>query len=66
MQGKLIAFDAAGAEPEKSPTVVRDGKVRLLVKQKSYELPLNRLVAGDQEFVGKLVADLARPAESQP
>lgn len=66
VQGKLIAFDAAGAEPEKQPTVVRDGKVRLLVKQKSYELPLNRLVAGDQEFVGKLVADLARPAESGP
>lgn len=66
VKGKLIAFEGAGTGTEKQPEVVRDGKVRLLVNRKTYDLPLNRLVAGDQEFVAKLVADLARQAESPP
>ena len=45
--GKLIAFEGAGA----TATIVRDGKIRLMVGQKSFDLPLARLSQGDQDFV---------------
>ena len=63
VEGKLIAFEdlvAEGAKgappppnpaPPEHPTVVRDGKVRLLIKQKPVELAISRLSAGDQEFI---------------
>jgi hypothetical protein len=63
VEGKLIAFEdlvveaEAGAAPPASqtppahPTVVRDGKVRLLIKQKPIELAITRLSSGDQEFI---------------
>src|SRR6476660_371118 len=63
VEGKLIAFEdlaveaEAGATPPANsappahPTVVRDGKVRLLNKQKPVELAITRLSAGDQEFI---------------
>lgn len=63
VEGKLIAFEdlvveaEAGAAPPASqtppahPTVVRDGKVRLLINQKPVELAITRLSAGDQEFI---------------
>lgn len=63
VEGKLIAFEdlaveaEAGAAPPANPappahpTVVRDGKVRLLIKQKPIELAITRLSAGDQEFI---------------
>jgi hypothetical protein len=50
--GKWIAFeDAAGPS-----AMVRDGKIRLLVGQKTFELPLSRLAQSDQDFVEKVRA----------
>jgi hypothetical protein len=62
LEGKLIAFEDMVVEapkgvtppsptPPETPTVVRDEKVRLLVKQKPVELPIKRLSPGDQEFI---------------
>ena len=63
IQGKLIAFEdmvtaaPKGAEappnptPPESPTVVRDGKIRLLIKNKPVAVSLSRFSAGDMEFV---------------
>ncbi len=63
VEGRLIAFEdivveaEAGAAPPANPappahpTVVRDGKVRLLIKQNPVELAITRLSAGDQEFI---------------
>lgn len=73
--GKLIAFEqseevlAEGQAPSTEapklparPTVIRDGKTRLLVEQKPFELPLERLSEADQEFVRKLDATIAKQA----
>ncbi len=73
--GKLIAFEqteevlaegqAASTEAPKlpaRPTVIRDGKARLLIQQKPYELPLERLSEDDQEFVRNLDAAIAKQA----
>ncbi len=61
--GKLIAFEdfvtqASSANTQAppptlagKPTLIRDGKVRLLVNQKPFELPLERLSAADREFI---------------
>lgn len=54
--GKWIAFaDATGPS-----AMVRDGKIRLLVGQKTFELPITRLAQSDQDFIenvrGKLTA----------
>jgi hypothetical protein len=62
LEGKLIAFEdmvveapkgvtPANPTPPETPTVVRDEKVRLLVKQKPVEIPVTRLSQGDQEFI---------------
>lgn len=62
LEGKLIAFEdlvveapkgAAPPTPEapKHPTVVRDGRIRVLIDRKPVEIPLSRLSRGDQEFV---------------
>ena len=53
--GQLIAFEDAA----NTSTIVRDGKVRLLVGQKVFELPLDRLTPNDQEFVKKLGEQVA-------
>ena len=54
--GKLIAFEGAPA----TSNIVRDGKIRLMVGQKTFDLPLSRLSQSDQDFVatlrGKLTA----------
>lgn len=65
--GSLIAFEesvvetigtgaaAAAAAPApimpKKPTVVRDGKARLLMNGKPYEVPLDKLSEADRKFV---------------
>ena len=64
--GRVIAFDPAPDASGKVPTpvdpakagpdapkpiVVKDGKVRLLVDKKPYEVPLDRLVEEDRQFV---------------
>lgn len=63
LEGKLIAFEDLVTEapkgnqpppaPEapKHPTVVKDGKIRLLIRQKPVEVALSRLSQGDREFV---------------
>lgn len=62
LEGKLIAFEdlvteapkgsaPPAPEPPKHPTVVRDGKIRVLMDRKPVEIPLARLSSGDQEFV---------------
>lgn len=63
LEGKLIAFEdmvveaAQGAAappnptPPASPTVTKDDKVRLLIKKKPVEVAIQRLSAGDQEFI---------------
>ena len=63
--GKLIAFEdmviettraaAATAQPQMpaltgKPTVIKEGKVRVLVNQKPVEIPLERLAAKDREY----------------
>jgi len=63
IQGKLIAFEDMVTEapkgaapppnptPPESPTVVRDGNIRLLIKNKPAVVPLTRFSTGDLEFV---------------
>ena len=68
---KIIAFEdmvvettkaaAATAQPEMpkltgKPTVVKDGKVRLLKDKQPFEVPLDRLSTADREYVEKLKA----------
>ena len=57
--GKLIAFEdivatgnatAAPVVP-KNPTVVRDGKARVLVNSKPFEIALDRLGADERKFI---------------
>lgn len=65
--GKLIAFEDivimgnAGPAPEvpKKPTVVRDGKVRLYVEAKAYEVPLDRLGEEERKFIESTRAAIA-------
>lgn len=45
--------------PEK-PTLIRDDKVRLLVNNKPFEVPLERLSEGDRKFVEDLNARLPK------
>lgn len=54
--GKMIAFEDAA--------VVREGKIRLLVGQKTFDLPLTRLAQSDQDFVANLRAKLT--AQTSP
>lgn len=78
LEGKLLAFEdvvtevVAGAGeppapvPPANPTVVRNGKVRLLVGKKPFELPLTNLVKADQEFIESIRAALAKKAVVKP
>ncbi len=78
LDGKLLAFEdvvsevPAGApapaapEPPKQPTVVKDGKVRLLVGRKPFEIPLSRLIKADQDFIEQIRAGIAKKAEVKP
>ena len=63
IEGKLIAFEDMVVEapkgdaappsptPPEVPTVIRDGKARLLVNQKPVELATSRLSEADREFI---------------
>jgi hypothetical protein len=63
IQGKLIAFEDMVTEvpkgaapppnptPPEEPTVVRDGRIRLLMNNKPVVVSLTRFSAGDLEFV---------------
>ena len=65
IQAKLIAVEdvvvdeskpeeKANAAPPANPTVVRGGKVRLLLNQKPVELAVDRLVQADRDFIEKI------------
>lgn len=74
LEAKLIAFEDLVAEvptdsteptvppPPANPTVIRDGKVRLLVNKKPVELALNRLSQQDQEFIEQIKVAVAKKA----
>jgi hypothetical protein len=69
--GKLIAFEdmtteiAKGAAPPPftppaNPTVVKDGRARLLIDTKPYELPLERLSQTDRDFIETIRDGISR------
>lgn len=70
--GKLVAFEdffvetVAGQpappmpELRAPPTVVKDGKARLLVSDTPYEIALEKLSAGDREFIEKIRQAVAK------
>jgi hypothetical protein len=72
IMGKLVAFEDLVVEtlpgatpptpvPPAHPTVVRDGKIRLIISQKSSLVPLDRLSQADRDFVEKLRQAHAKP-----
>lgn len=77
--GKLIAFEdftvvtTDGAQPQKpptppsKPTVVKDGKARLLVNSKPFEVPLDRLSEPDRDFIEAIrLAVAAKSSKAAP
>lgn len=74
LEAGLIAFEDLVAEalkgsaepvmpePPANPTLIRDGKIRLLVKQKPVEISLDRLSLADREFIDQMKAALAKKA----
>ena len=58
------AREAAGKAPPPKmpdkPTLIREGKIRLLVNQKPVEVPLNRLSDEDRKYVEDLNARLPK------
>ncbi|MEO5915654.1 MAG: hypothetical protein ABIS50_15575 [Luteolibacter sp.] len=77
LEAKLIAFEDLVAEapkgsaepvmpaPPAHPTVVRNGRIRLLVNKKPVEVALDKLSRQDQEFVDQIKAALAKKAEEK-
>jgi hypothetical protein len=77
LEAKLIAFEDLVAEvpkggtepaissPPTNPTVVRDGKIRLLVDKKPVELALDRLSQQDREFIDQMKEALAKKAAAK-
>lgn len=68
---KLIAYEeivttgtsaAPTTPPVASPTLVKDGKVRLLVNNKPFELALDRLSQPDRDFIEKLRSAIQKKA----
>jgi len=74
LTGKLIAFEDMVVEtpqgaaapvtptPPAHPTLIRDGKVRLLVNQKAVEIPLERIAEADRELITNIKAALDKKA----
>ncbi len=54
LKSDTTALNAKPVMPPGKPTILRDGKVRLLASDKAYEVPLDRLSAADQEFVNNI------------
>lgn len=66
LEAKLIAFEdlvveapkgapqPAAPAPPANPTVIRNGKVRLVSNQKPFELALERLSQADREFIERI------------
>jgi hypothetical protein len=76
--GKLIAFEnlvvdmpkgsaqADSPVPPVNPTVISAGKLRLLVNNKPFEVPLERLSQEDREFAENVRAAHAKKAAALP
>lgn len=76
--GKLIAFEDMVTEapqgaaappnptPPESPTVVRDGKIRLLIKNKPVVVSLSRFSPGDLEFVEEVRKAYTKKPAAKP
>ena len=74
LEAKLIAFEDLVAEgpadakelkmpePPANPTLKKDGKIRLLVKDKPVEVALEKLSLGDREFIDQMQAALDKKA----
>ncbi len=74
LEAKLIAFEDLVVEtpkgaaepvmptPPANPTVVRGGKIRLLVNRKPVETTLDKLSQTDREFIDQLKAALVKKA----
>lgn len=72
---KLIAFEdivtestdkpdanQSAAMPTNTPTLIKDGKVRLLVNRKPFELALDKLSQPDRDFVENLRSAMQKKA----
>lgn len=59
--GQGATTTAAPALPAR-PTVIRQGQIRLLVQQKAFELPLDRLSQADRDFIQERDAAIAKQA----
>ena len=77
LEGKLLAFEDVVAEvpaggtppvpvPPANPTVIRNGKVRLQVGAKIFELALTSLAKADQDFVETIRAGITKKAAVKP
>ena len=78
LTGKLIAFEDMVVEtpqgaaapvtptPPAHPTVIRDGKVRLLVNQKAVEIPMDRIGEADRELITNIKAAIEKKAAPPP
>lgn len=61
---KAAAAAAPPPEPPAKPTVIKDGRVRLLVNSKPYEVALDRLSADDRKFAEDVKAAVdAKPGK---
>ena len=78
IHGKLIAFEDLVAETPKGttepaipprpakPTVIRAGKARLMVNNKTFEIDLGKLSQADQDFISQIEAGIAKQAAAKP
>jgi hypothetical protein len=78
LQGKLIAFEDLVVEtpqdapeptmppPPAKPTVIRDGKARLFINQKCYEIDLTRLIQADQDLIRKIQSSFEKTGKKTP
>ena len=74
LEAKLIAFEDVVIEgesteppkPPQHPTVVRNGKARLLAGRKSYELEVSRLSEADREFIEQIRARFEKKTPPAP
>ncbi len=76
LEAKLIAFEDMTMEapkgaaepavpvPPARPTVIRDGKVRLLANKKDYVLALDRLSQQDREFISDIEAAIDKKSKA--
>jgi hypothetical protein len=60
VEGRLVAFPPTSSET--APVLVRDGKVCLEAKGRTFNLPLDRLSQEDQDYVAKLGTESASAA----